>query len=270
MLFALLCIGEIGRASDMATRCDVLGIVSRCFEATSEDVKLAAAFALGSVAVGNLQVFLPLLLHELATRPKRQYLLLHALKIVIGACSTGTTAADLAPFVDEIWGLLFANCESPEEGTRNVVAECLGRLTLLNPRELIPRLQASLGGGSANTRATVITAVKHVVTDHSSSVDDILQSVLPQFFQAIVDENVDVRRVALVAFNSAAHNKPGLAIGLLDDVLPMVYRETVPRPELIREVEMGPFKHKVDDGLDARKVCAAAHAPEEGGSPGAT
>ena len=35
---------------------------------------------------------------------------------------------------------------------------------------------------------------------------------------------------------------------------PQLYNETQKRKELIREVEMGPFKHEVDDGLDLRKV----------------
>lgn len=33
-----------------------------------------------------------------------------------------------------------------------------------------------------------------------------------------------------------------------------MYNETQKRKELIREVEMGPFKHEVDDGLDLRKA----------------
>lgn len=42
------------------------------------------------------------------------------------------------------------------------------------------------------------------------------------------------------------------------DLLPLLYAETNPHPELIRTVEMGPFKHQVDSGLDARKVCCPA------------
>jgi len=57
-----------------------------------------------------------------------------------------------------------------------------------------------------------------------------------------------------VAFNSAAHNKPMLIRDLLESVLPQLYTETRTKRELIREVEMGPFKHTVDDGLDLRKA----------------
>ena len=84
-----------------------------------------------------------------------------------------------------------------------------------------------------------------------------------------------MRRVALVTFNSAAHNKPSLVRDLLIPKVPAtihtnggtnglvsgessliqhLYNETKIRKELIREVEMGPFKHTVDDGLDLRKA----------------
>ena len=41
---------------------------------------------------------------------------------------------------------------------------------------------------------------------------------------------------------------------MLKSVLPHLYKETEKRKDLIREVEMGPFKHEVDDGLDLRKA----------------
>lgn len=37
---------------------------------------------------------------------------------------------------------------------------------------------------------------------------------------------MEVRRVALVALNSAAHNKPSLVRDLLDTLLPNLYAET--------------------------------------------
>lgn len=43
---------------------------------------------------------------------------------------------------------------------------------------------------------------------------------------ALEDPEVSVRRVALVAFNSAVHNKPSLVRDLLVSLLPQLYEET--------------------------------------------
>ncbi|KAH7666412.1 CAND1 protein, partial [Aphelenchoides avenae] len=40
----------------------------------------------------------------------------------------------------------------------------------------------------------------------------------------------------------------------LGSLLPALYAETDVKKELVHEVEMGPFKHIVDDGLDLRKA----------------
>lgn len=60
--------------------------------------------------------------------------------------------------------------------------------------------------------------------------------LLGDFLKTIQDTDLNVRRVALVMFNSAAHNKPGLIRGRLTTVLPNLYKETQIRKELIREV----------------------------------
>ena len=92
-----------------------------------------------------------------------------------------------------------------------------------------------------------------------------------KFLNALRDTDINVRRVALVTFNSAAHNKPSLVRDLItpslksdeermnvdepeSSLIQYLYNETKVRKELIREVEMGPFKHTVDDGLDLRKA----------------
>ncbi|XP_027759089.1 cullin-associated NEDD8-dissociated protein 1-like isoform X2 [Empidonax traillii] len=187
---------------------------------------------------------------EIGSQPKRQYLLLHSLKEVISS----SPADSLTPYVEDIWALLFKHCECTEEGTRNVVAECLGKLTLVNPAELLPRLRKHLSAGSPHARSTVVTAIKFTIADQPQPIDALLKGCIGDFLQTLQDPDLNVRRVALALFNSAAHNKPSLIWDLLNVVLPSLYSETKVRRELIREVEMGPFKHTVDDGLDVRKA----------------
>uniref|UniRef100_A0A8K9X4K2 Cullin associated and neddylation dissociated 1 n=1 Tax=Oncorhynchus mykiss TaxID=8022 RepID=A0A8K9X4K2_ONCMY len=249
-LLALLSLGEVGHHVDLSGQPELKTVILDAFSSSSEEVKSAASYALGSIAVGNLPEYLPFVLGEISGQPKRQYLLLHSLKEIISSASV----TGLKLYVEGVWTLLLKHCECAEEGTRNVVAECLGKLTLIDPETLLPRLKGYLLSGSSYARSSVVTAVKFTISDHPQTIDPLLKNCIGDFLKTLEDPDLNVRRVALVTFNSAAHNKPSLIRDLLDTVLPHLYNETKVRKELIREVEMGPFKHTVDDGLDIRKA----------------
>lgn len=161
-LLALLSLGEVGHHVDLSSQPELKTVILDAFSSSSEEVaptlttlttltvlttptpqvKSAASYALGSIAVGNLPEYLPFVLQEI-TASKRQYLLLHSLKeIISSACVRG-----LKPYVELVWALLLKHSECQEEGTRNVVAECLGKLTLIDPETLLPRLKGYLQSG---------------------------------------------------------------------------------------------------------------------------
>lgn len=57
-------------------------VILNSFSSHSEEVKSAASYTLGNIAIGNLPEYLPFILQEIEAQPKRQYLLLHSLKEV--------------------------------------------------------------------------------------------------------------------------------------------------------------------------------------------
>ncbi|KAH8041579.1 hypothetical protein HPB51_017024 [Rhipicephalus microplus] len=123
-----------------------------------------------SVSVGNLTEYLPFVLKEIGEQPRRQYLLLHSLKEIISCLSSSPESIQaLDPFIESIWSLLVQHWECPEEGARNVVAECLGRLALVRPALLVPRLEACLDSPSPLARATVVAAAKWALAERSPS-----------------------------------------------------------------------------------------------------
>lgn len=254
-LLSLLIVGELGRTIDLSGDGDkVLAAVLGSFQQASEDVKTAASVALGNICSGNLSRFLPFVVSKLESQPAIQFLLLQALKVAIGNfVDNAARMEELAPFVQTIWGLLFKHCENPEEGTRNTVSECLGKLAVVDPENLISLLTSNLDAPSAFTRGTVIAAIKAAVSSKHRAAEAVLRPALARIFAHISDRDNHVRRVALVAFTTTVHNMPGLVAPVINDFLPNVYAETNVRADLIREVEMGPFKEKVDDGLDTRK-----------------
>ncbi|CAN6910277.1 unnamed protein product [Brassica oleracea] len=250
---ALLSLGEIGRRKDLSAHAGIETIVIESFQSSFEEIKSAASYALGNIAVGNLPNYLPFILNQIDNQQKKQYILLHSLKEVIVRQSV-----DKADFqnssVEKILALLFNHCESEEEGVRNVVAECLGKMALIEPEKLVPALKVRTTSQAAFTRATVVTAVKYSVVERPEKLDEIIFPEISSFLMLIKDGDRHVRRAAVSALSTFAHYKPNLIKGLLPELLPLLYDQTVIKKELIRTVDLGPFKHVVDDGLELRKA----------------
>lgn len=189
-LVALLCLGEIGRRVDLSSETSLQDVILSAFEAQSEETKSAASFALGNVAVGNLSKFLPYILKDISANPKRQYLLLHSLREIISRESHSAEGiVALQSQLNVVLPLLFSHCESEEEGTRNVVSECLGKLALMQPQQLITDLKSRLTG-PAFTRATVVAALKFTIVDQPQPIDDVLMPAMPQFLSLLKDKEL--------------------------------------------------------------------------------
>jgi cullin-associated NEDD8-dissociated protein 1 len=75
-------LGEIGRRRDLSANANIEVVVIGSFQSPSEEIKAAASYALGNIAVGNLAQYLPFILNEIDRQAKLQYLLLHSLKEV--------------------------------------------------------------------------------------------------------------------------------------------------------------------------------------------
>jgi len=250
VVLSLLVMGEIGRFIDMSLQDSIFTQIIERFTAEQEEVRTAAAFAAGNIAVGNLHHFLPVIVKMVENDPERRLLSLHALKEVVTHCSHG----QLETVADLLWVPLFENSDNSEETTRNVAAACLGKLTTTHPALYLPQLHERIRDENPASRATVISAIRYTFAETSSSFDELLNSVLMDFLALIADTDLTVRRLALSALNSAARLKPHLIRDQLRFILPNLYRETVINADLIRTVQMGPWTHKVDDGLEARKT----------------
>ncbi|EEB95452.1 hypothetical protein MPER_05579, partial [Moniliophthora perniciosa FA553] len=234
----------------MSPQQDIFTHAIEHFSAEQEEVRSAAAFAAGNIAIGNLHQFLPAIVKMVQSDSKKRLLSLHALKEVVTHCSHG----QLEGVADILWVPLFENSENSEESTRNVAAACIGKLATTQPSKYLPQLHARIRDSAPATRATVVSAIRYTFADTAQSYDELLSPLLVDFMSLMVDSDLTVRRLTLSALNSAARTKPYLIRDHLNALLPNLYKETVINPNLIRTVQMGPWTHKVDDGLEARKT----------------
>ena len=82
---------------------------------------------------------------------------------------------------------------------------------------------------------------------------------MPTFVKLLEVEEIHVRTAALLLVYSAVHHMPQVVAGLLNDsILPHLFE--VSKLKMARVVDLGPFKHTVDDALPLRKAALSIFA----------
>lgn len=169
----LLVSGNFGRKVDLSSMSGVADsiqtIYDQSFDSSNEDIKHAAALALGRATVGAIDAFLPGILTTLEeSSGKKQYLLLSSLREFIH-CYREMEGGNLSSSIPLILPHLEKNCGSDEEGVRSMVAECLGSLACLEPTTMLPvleRLATKDTSKNVVVRWTVGSAVKFAIGGH--------------------------------------------------------------------------------------------------------
>lgn len=247
---AISVLGEVGFR--MGPKSPVkLDVFTRCLTADSDRVRLAAATALGSASSSNLSACLPFIMKALGQNGEQEYLYLHALKEILQQV-TETGSKDFGPYASELWQKLFSI--STTEDNRAVGAECIGRVAMIDSTTYVPLLAQSLQNANASTRGTVISAFRFTLADSTSAYNNLLSKmIVPMLRTMLSDADIGNRRLAVTTLNAAIHNKPNLVIPEINQLLPQVLDDSVIKPDLIRVITIGPFKHNEDSGLDLRK-----------------
>ncbi|CRK24433.1 hypothetical protein BN1708_013960 [Verticillium longisporum] len=217
---------------------------------TPDNVSMAAAVALGRAGSGHVAQYLPVILETMKKGGNTQYLLIQSIKEILHLITA--QSVDIRQYAEPIWQQLLAASTNPENTV--VCAECVGRLVIVDPKTYMPALQSLLKDSSSGVRGMAVQAVRYTLPDSDDALDAMFRDVLLEMLLTMLDDaKMDNRRLAMSTLNSAAHNKPDLILPHLGQLMPFVLVESKVKPELIREVQMGPFKHYVDDGIEVRK-----------------
>ncbi|KAJ2738431.1 hypothetical protein GGI20_006276, partial [Coemansia sp. BCRC 34301] len=222
-------------------------------ESSNDDVRNEAAFALGCY-VGNYTELLSALFDSAtastgADASSKMMATKAALDLAV-ATRRATAIAESA------WAQVTSYVEASDKPVPDVIAQILATFVTAFPDVYIPLLASRIASSNSITaKVSFITAFRTVLADkHLSSQCDVqTKLVLPTILARISDADINVRRLTLLALYTLIQTKLELVEDIIPAIQPALFQQTVIDTSVVREISMGPFKRKIDDGLETRK-----------------
>ncbi|KAJ1995126.1 Cullin-associated NEDD8-dissociated protein 1 [Coemansia spiralis] len=157
-----------------------------------------------------------------------------------------------------MWNQIAGFVQKGNSTISDVLAQGLAIIAVNHPRTFISQL-ASCVDNSKNKYAKqfFITVFRTVLADKGLDYqcNEEIKKALPAVLANISDCDVGIRRLCLLALYTVIQNKNVLTKEIVATIQPMLFAQTMVDDSLVRFVTMGPFKKRIDDGLETRK-CA--------------
>ena len=164
--------------------------------------------------------------------------------------------------IQTILPLLVGFMADEDEGVRSMVAECIGSIVTMSPGTVIPTLK-SLAEEKKESKTdadnlvlwTICSALRNALSSKSGASAELVAS-FPSFLACLESEDFPVRTATLLMVNAAVHYVPHVILGSMKDVVMPALIEFL-ELKAVRTIDLGPFKHKIDDALPLRKASLA-------------
>ena len=247
VIISLLVLGEIGGLNDLSSRKKVMESVDILITSKNSDIKLATSHCLGHICIGNLQYFLPKLIDIMESDESNKFLRLMSIRDIIETKKEGVIEN-----YDTISRILFENANHSEEKIRNVVSESIGKLFNVAGLEMISELEEKIKSPNHVVRSTIAKSFKY--SANKSMDTTALSTLIPEIIELATDSEHLIRQFTLESLVSITHHLPQLVKADVETLFKILVNEIEVKKELIKEVDLGPFKHKIDEGRPIRKA----------------
>ncbi|KAG7877659.1 hypothetical protein KL937_004529 [Ogataea polymorpha] len=212
-----------------------------------EEIKNAAISAIATIVSRNPEKYLNELTKQIelgATVP-----ILHALKTALQNINLDTTSSK------HLFNLLL-KAELEKSDAVEATAAIIAFLAIHD--SLLPEMCSILSSSPSRTQKLVLgSTTKQVLVDPSLESDLILLSRYLELTSAeeyIFSGDLELKQLGVSNLIFALHKKPLVALPLVSKIMPrLLETELEQKKEYVEVVRIGPFKHKLDKGLNYRK-----------------
>ena len=160
----------------------------------------------------------------------------------------------LNQYLNVLMPLYLAQSNSKDEPIRNIVAESIGKLFITHPDALTPYIEQSLGSKDAMTVGTYARSFKY--SAHNNNQPEKFRKFVGILVELIKHSDLAIKKNSLESLSQIVFNKylKGLLSDNVEGLIAITLQETPIKPELIVQVDLGPFKYNQDHGAPIRKA----------------